>query len=78
MASGNQSTMSALQGLVNNPHETRQPLIEGVFWSLLAVSSVFLALRLWTRAKYGKWQPDDYVLIFSWVSHINPRHAIRG
>lgn len=70
--------MSALQGWVSNPHETRQALVEAVFWSLLAASSVFLGLRLWIRAKYGRWQPDDYVLVFSWVSLIHSRYTTRG
>ncbi|KAH7026684.1 uncharacterized protein B0I36DRAFT_366216 [Microdochium trichocladiopsis] len=59
--------MSASLGWVSNPVETREPLLESVFWPLVVVSSFPLGLRLWIRWTHNRWQADDYCLILAWI-----------
>ncbi|KAH7024353.1 uncharacterized protein B0I36DRAFT_366304 [Microdochium trichocladiopsis] len=55
---------------ISKPEETRAPLIEGVTFALLSVSTVALGLRLWLRWKYSKLQADDLCLTFAHVCQI--------
>lgn len=51
------------------PHDNAGPMLVIVIWVLIAIASLFLALRIyckWLR-RSGLWW-DDYVLIGAWVS----------
>ncbi|KAF7532054.1 hypothetical protein G7054_g8319 [Neopestalotiopsis clavispora] len=43
------------------------PKIDGVCWSLTAVTAVFLGVRLYVRSTQSKLWWDDYVLLISWL-----------
>ena len=52
---------------VSNPAETRGPLLVSVFWTLLVLSTIAIALRIWARYKYSRLRMDDWCLIFAYV-----------
>jgi hypothetical protein len=52
---------------VSNPAEDHGPLMSITFWSLTAISLVFLTVRLSIRQHQGKIWIDDLLLTISWV-----------
>ncbi|KAK0627851.1 hypothetical protein B0T14DRAFT_424442 [Immersiella caudata] len=50
------------------PHDDAGPRINGVVWSLTAISGIFLALRLYCKATRSKFWWDDWVLVAAWLA----------
>ena len=48
--------------------ETNAPKLQTVMVVMIAVPFLFMALRFFSKAKYGRsFALDDWVLLFSWV-----------
>lgn len=54
--------------LAQLPHDDRGPAVLAVHWSLTAVATIFLALRVYCKRITGRrlWW-DDWILIAAWV-----------
>jgi hypothetical protein len=49
-------------------HEDLGPMLNTVFWTMAALSTIFLALRVYTKvSRRRKMWWDDWLLIASWV-----------
>ncbi|PVH96838.1 hypothetical protein DM02DRAFT_686833 [Periconia macrospinosa] len=62
------SQPSQITNWVSNPDETRGPMAAVTLWSLWAVSTLFLFLRLSIRFTSGKLWIDDIFLVISWLA----------
>jgi hypothetical protein len=59
------------------PHDNQGPGLNATIWTLIAISSIFLALRVYCKFSRhrGLWW-DDWILIASWVSARPFQHDI--
>ena len=59
--------------LASLPHDNHGVKMNAVAWTLSALATLFLALRLWAKFRRRKnlWW-DDYILIAAWVRERRP------
>ena len=60
------------------PHDNAAVRLNTTIWTLLAVATLFLSLRLYCKFRWhrGLWW-DDWVLLASWVRSIDPEREVR-
>lgn len=49
------------------PDEDRGPRLLGIFWTMVAVSTVMLSLRFYVRFKIHSIGWDDWMMLLTWV-----------
>jgi hypothetical protein len=49
--------------------------VEVLYWVLIPISGVFLALRFWCRRQNSAIGLDDWLMAFAWVISQPPKHG---